>query len=145
MKNSIALLVLLLMGLIACNSPNISTKKRYSEEDLIYRYLDTYCKDSILHTNYKLLSFRTKDICRSCRKEPIDNVLDFVVHNYTNVYVLFDEEEWYQKAKNRYGNKIHYLFGNVREMDRYGIPALEPILFSFESNKIVDYEYYTDK
>jgi len=146
MKNNIVLLMLvLLMGFEACTSSNTSSKKRYSEEDLIYRYLDTYCKDSIHHTDYKLLTFRTKGVCRSCRKQPIEAVLDFVVNNYANVYVLFDEEEWLQKAKNRYGDKVYYLLGDIKEMDRYGIPALEPVLFVFENNKIIDYEHFENQ
>jgi len=142
MKNSIVLLLILLMGFAACTS---SSNKRYSEEDLIYRYLDMYFKDSIHHNNYKLLCFRTKGTCRSCRKQPIENVLDLVVHNHANLYVLFDEEERMQKTKDRYGDKIHYLLGNDKEMDKYGIPVLVPVLFIFENNKIVDYEHYDTK
>ncbi len=144
-SNSVFLMFLLLIGFAACPSSNSSSNKRYSEEDLIYRYLDTYCKDSIHHSSYKLLTFRTKDACRSCRKQPIDSVLDFVVSNHANLYVLFDEEEYMLKVKNKYDNRIYYLLGNGKEMDRYGIPMLEPFLFSFENNKIVNYEHYSEK
>ncbi len=142
MRSNIAVLTLVLLLSFAACAPS---SKRYSEEDLIYRYLDIYHKDSIHHTDYKLLSFRTKGICRSCRQQPIDSVLDFVIYHHANIYVLFDEVEWLQKARDKYGDKIHYLFGTVKEMDRYGIPIMEPVLFTFENNKIVDYEHYQNK
>jgi hypothetical protein len=75
----------------------------------------------------------------------MDSILDFVVSHYANLYVLFDDEEWLQKARKRYGGKIHYLQGNAKEMDWYGIPALEPILFTFKNNKIVDYGHFANK
>jgi len=141
MKNSIVLLMyVLFIGFAACTSSN--TNKRYSEEDLIYRYLDTYFKDSIQQDNYKLFTFCTKNACRGCSEEPIEKVLDFVVNKHTNVYVLFDEEKYLQKTKDRYGDKIHYLLGEDKEMNRYGIPTLAPMLFTFENHKIVDYEHF---
>ena len=139
-NNIIALAILSLIGFGACTSSN-----RYSEEDLIYRYLDMYFKDSILRSDYKLLCFRTQGVCQSCRELPIESILDFVVHNHENVYVLFDEEERLHKAKDRYGNKIHYLFGNDKEMNKYGIPAFNPILFTFENHKIIDYQHFDSK
>ena len=146
MKNNIVILTLAgLIGFTACTSSSTSSHKRYSEEDLIYRYLNTYFKDSIQQDNYKLLCFRTKGVCRSCRKQPIETVLDFVVRNNENVYILFDEEERLQKTKDRYGDKIHYLLGVDNEMDKYGIPVLAPVLFTFENDKIIDYEYFDSK
>jgi hypothetical protein len=144
MRNNVVVLTLVsIVSFAACTSSN--TYKRYSEEDLIYRYLNTYFKDSIQSSDYKLLCFRTQGVCQSCRKQPIENVLDFVVNNHANLYVLFDEDKRFQKAKDRYGDKIHYLFGNDKEMDKYGIPMSAPVLFTFENNKIVDYEYYDSK
>lgn len=146
MRNNIALLILVLfVSFVACTSSNTSSNKHYSDEDLIYRYLDTYSKDSIHHANYTLLTFRTKGVCRSCRKQPIDSVLDSAVCNYSNLYVLFDEEENLLKIKGKYGNRIHYLLGDGKEMNRYGIPILEPFLFFFENNKIVNYQYYSNQ
>ena len=143
MKNNIALLILvLLISFAACKSSNTSKNKRYSEEDLIYSYLDKYFKDSINLNNYNLLTFRTNGVCNSCRKQPIDSVLDFVVSHHTNLYVLFDEEEKLQKTRDKYGDKIHYLLGDIKEMDKYGIPIMEPVLFIFENYKIVDYLHY---
>jgi len=146
MKNNIVLLTLaLLIGFASCTSSNTTSNKQYLEEDLIYKYLNTYCKDSIYHTDYKLFTFRTKGVCQTCRKQPTDSVLSFVINNYTDLYVLFDEEECLQKVQNKYGNKIHYLLGIDKEMDKYGIPVFEPILFTFENNKITDYEHFDKK
>ena len=146
MKNNIVLVTLLLLiSFATCTSSNPSFKKQYSEEDLIYRFLNAYFKDSILQSDYKLLCFRTNGVCNNCRKQPLESILDFVVNNHENLYVLFDEEEKLQKAKYIYGDKIHYLLGNDKEMNKYGIPMSAPMLFTFENNKIIDYEHFGTK
>ena len=144
MKNSIyklIVLILLFTGLSCSNKTKV-----YEEEELFIKYLETFLKDDIQHDNYQLLTYRTKLICKTCRQMPLDTVLERSVNEKGNMelYVLFDKQEDMLITKNLYGDKIYYLLGNENDMEKYGIPKTEPLLFTIDKNKITQCKYYTN-
>jgi len=141
MRNKVCWVVLLvLINMSSCSNRN----KVYEEEELFFKYLGTFFKEDIKSQNYQLQVYRTKGLCVTCRQVPLDTVLARSIANNKDMplYVLFDNEKDLHKAKERYGNAIQYLCGDESEMDRYGFPKLEPLLFTIKNKKIIKYEYY---
>ena len=141
MRNKICWIVLLiLINISACSNRN----KVYEEEELFFKYLETFFEEEVKFQNYQLLLYRTKSLCVTCRQIPLDTVLARSIADKGDMplYILFDNEKDLFKAKGQYGNTVQYLYGNDNEMDRYGFPKLEPLLFTIDNRKIVKYEYY---
>ena len=140
MRNKICWVLLILISMSSCSNRN----KVYEEEELFFKYLETFFDKEIKSQKYQLQVYRTKNLCATCRQIPLDTVLAKSIANKGDMplYVLFDNEKDLLKAKEKYGNAIQYLCGEDNEMDRYGFPKLEPLLFTIDNKKIVKYEYY---
>ena len=63
----------------------------YSEEKLLIDYLYTYHNNEIKDDDYWLLTFRTANICKTCRKTPLDTILKYVIsEKEDSLYILLD-------------------------------------------------------
>ena len=142
MKNKIyqTVIFIVLISINSCGNQN----KVYEEEELFFKYLDTFFEKEITSQKYLLQTYRTESLCKTCRQIPLDTVLHKTVSDRKNMplYVLFDSEKELLKAKAIYGNAIQYLCGNDSDMDKYGIPKLEPLLLTIDNKKIIKCEYY---
>ncbi len=125
--------------LYACS--NISTQGTvYREEKLLMQYLDKYQFDTMPQQEFLLFTFRTQQLCRTCRAVPLDTVLKMAIESRQGkpMYVLTDNVTDMQHIKAEYGTDIICLIGNADIMNKYGIPALEPLLFKINNKKVVE-------
>ena len=104
------------------------------------QYLDKYQFDTMPQQEFLLFTFRTQQLCRTCRVVPLDTVLKMAIESRQGkpMYVLTDNVTDMQHIKAEYGTDIICLIGNADIMDQYGIPALEPLLFKINNKKVVE-------
>ena len=104
------------------------------------QYLDKYQFDTMPQQEFLLFTFRTQQLCRTCRVVPLDTVLKMAIESRQGkpMYVLTDNVTDMQHIKAEYGTDIICLIGNAGIMDKYGIPSLEPLLFKINNKKGVE-------
>ncbi len=127
--------------IVLCACSNISTQGTvYREEKLLMQYLDKYQFDTMPQHEFLLFTFRTQQLCRTCRAVPLDTVLKMAIESRQDepMYVLTDNVTDMQHIKAEYGTDVICLIGNADIMDQYGIPALEPLLFKINNKKVVE-------
>ena len=121
-----------------CTNQNLVN---YQYESLLYKYMDTYCKDSIIENDYKLFVYRTVGVCQNCYRISMDSLLVKVYNEKGDypLYVLFDNVSELEKVKLMYKNNIKYLLEDHLVLDRYGFSRTVPMLFVLNKNKLVNY------
>ena len=140
--NRIIKILILIVSFSACSNSN--DKRAYQEEALLMRYLDEFQQDKIPQEEYLLFTFRTKQLCKTCRKTPLDTVLKMVVENRGDLelYILTDNQKDMNDVMSQYGNQVHCLFGDAQMMNKYGIPYMEPLLFHIKDKKVLEVSNY---
>ncbi|NLK56855.1 MAG: hypothetical protein GX292_04815 [Bacteroidales bacterium] len=138
MRNKLILLVITLIFSFRCVSQNLVN---YQYEALLYRYINTYCKDSILEEDYMLFTYRTVGVCQNCYRISMDSLLTKAYNEKEDypLYVLFDNISELERIKSKYGNSIKYLLESHFVMNQYGFSITVPALFVFNKHKLVKY------
>lgn len=134
-------MILGILGIMlgACHTGSMQ-EPVYHEEALLMQYLDEYQFDTMPQGEFLLFTFRTQKLCRTCRVIPLDTVLKMAVESKLEepMYVLTDNVEDMQHIQAEYGSEVICLIGNANIMDKYGIPALEPLLFRINNKRVVE-------
>ena len=144
MKSKLIVLFVIFTLPFRCANQNLVS---YKYESLLYKYLNNYCKDSIIEKDYKLFTYRTIGVCQNCYRISMDS---WLIKAYNekgdyHLYVLFDNTSTLDKVKLKYKNNIKYLLEDHFVLDQYGFSITVPMLFIFNDNKLVNYIKYNRK
>ena len=136
--------ILILLAFLMTNSCTNSSDYVYRDEELLMKYLQLYHSEVFQEEEYLLFTFRTKQLCKTCRKTPLDTVLKMVVENRGDLelYILTDNQKDMNDVMSQYGNQVHCLFGDAQMMNKYGIPYMEPLLFHIKDKKVLEVSNY---
>ncbi len=146
--NKILLVFISAFFILACNNqtekPIVEQEHSdiYTEEKLLMDYLYKYHNNEIKHNDYWLLTFRTINICKTCRITPLDTIAKYVISDKgDNLYVLLDNQKEINNML-QYNHKVSCLCGNAKILNQYGIPQLEPLLFHIKNQKVLSVNHY---
>lgn len=116
----------------------------YEEEKLFTKYLSIHFPEIFKYDEFQLLTYRTKGMCCTCRMEPVERVLQHAVADKgcMTLYVLTYNMEDKRYVDSLCANEAHCLCGEACVMDKYAVPKVEPLLFTFRHKRIVQVNHY---
>lgn len=135
----IKFLKLFLIGFVLISCGRDSHGQKYREESLLFAYLEKFHSEKIQDNDFFLLTFRTRNTCKTCRKIPLDSILQLAIQEAHDkpLYVLTDDPADAKQLTEKHPTEFHCLYGDAETMDRYGLPKMEPLLFEIQKKRII--------